>query len=48
MEDKSGDINNNSDVTDTEIGEVKLLCVNNEKAEAGDSHEEAGVDSGVL
>ena len=48
MEDKSGDINNNSDVTDTEIGEVKLLCVNTEKPEAEDSCEEAGVHSGVL
>ena len=48
MEDKSGDINNNSDVTDTEIGEVQLICDNNEKAEAEDSREEAGVHSGVL
>ena len=48
MEDKSGDINNNSDVTDTEIGEVKVLCVNTEKPEAEDSREEAGVHRGVL
>ena len=48
MEDKSGDINNNTGVTDTEIGEVQLICVNNEKAEAEDSREEAGVHSGVL
>ena len=48
MEDKSGDINNNTGVTDTEIGEVQLICVNNEKAEAEDSCEEAGVHSGVL